>query len=70
VLATSPSQSGSSPREHPLWDTPGVLLTPHVAGDSVQAEQRVYGFIGEQIRRYASGEPLLNVVEVPVPTDA
>jgi phosphoglycerate dehydrogenase-like enzyme len=50
------------PREHPLWDAPNLLLTPHLAGDSPQAEQRVYRFIGEQIRRYAAGEPLRNVV--------
>ncbi|HEY7830786.1 MAG TPA: 2-hydroxyacid dehydrogenase [Solirubrobacteraceae bacterium] len=50
------------PAEHPLWDAPGVFLTPHLAGDSPQAEQRVYSFIGEQIRRYARGEPLHNVV--------
>jgi phosphoglycerate dehydrogenase-like enzyme len=51
------------PPEHPLWDMPGALLTPHLAGDSPQAEERVYRFIGEQIRRYANGEPLLNVVK-------
>ncbi len=50
------------PREHPLWDASGVLITPHLAGDSPQAEDRVYRFIGEQIRRYANGEPLENVV--------
>jgi phosphoglycerate dehydrogenase-like enzyme len=51
------------PRDHPLWDAPGLLLTPHLAGDSPQAELRVYRFIGEQIRRYAHDEPLLNVVQ-------
>lgn len=50
------------PADHPLWDAPGLLLTPHLAGDSPQAEERVYRLIGDQIRRYAAGEPLLNVV--------
>ncbi len=50
------------PPDHPLWDTPGLLLTPHLAGDSPQSERRVYRFVGEQIRRYAEGAPLLNVV--------
>jgi len=50
------------PAGHPLWEAPGVLLTPHLAGDSPQAEDRVYAFVGDQIRRYAAGEPLLNVV--------
>jgi phosphoglycerate dehydrogenase-like enzyme len=49
------------PSGHPLWDTPGVMITPHLAGDSPQAEERVYQLIGDQIRRYASGEPLVNV---------
>jgi phosphoglycerate dehydrogenase-like enzyme len=53
------------PADHPLWDAPGLLLTPHLAGDSPQAELRVYRFIGEQLRRYARGEPLLNVVQAP-----
>jgi phosphoglycerate dehydrogenase-like enzyme len=51
------------PADHPLWEAPGVMLTPHLAGDSPQAEERVYAFVGGQIRRYAAGEPLLNVVE-------
>jgi phosphoglycerate dehydrogenase-like enzyme len=53
------------PSEHPLWDAPGVLITPHVAGDSPEAALRTYRFIGEQIRRYARGEPLQNVVRGP-----
>ncbi len=50
------------PPEHPLWDAPGVLITPHLAGDSPEAEGRAYQFVGEQIGRYARGEPLQNVV--------
>lgn len=49
------------PSGHPLWDAPGVMITPHLAGDSPQAEERVYQLIGDQIRRYANGEPLVNV---------
>jgi phosphoglycerate dehydrogenase-like enzyme len=51
------------PPEHPLWDAPGVLITPHLAGDSPAAERRAFAFVGEQVRRYARGEPLANVVE-------
>jgi len=53
------------PAEHPLWDAPGVMVTPHLAGDSPQASERVYAFVGDQIRRYAAGERLLNIVERP-----
>ncbi len=50
------------PRDHPLWNLPGVLLTPHLAGDSEAAERRVYRLVGEQVARYVRGEPLANVV--------
>jgi phosphoglycerate dehydrogenase-like enzyme len=49
--------------EHPLWDAPGVLITPHLAGDSPGAERRAFALVGEQVRRYVRGEPLANVVE-------
>jgi phosphoglycerate dehydrogenase-like enzyme len=51
------------PAEHPLWDAQGVLITPHFAGDTRGAEGRAYALVGEQVRRYMSGEPLVNVVE-------
>jgi phosphoglycerate dehydrogenase-like enzyme len=51
------------PAEHPLWDAPGVLLTPHLAGDTIAAERRAFALVGEQVRRYSRNEPLANVVE-------
>ena len=50
------------PDGHPLWTAPGVLITPHVAGAVQQLMQRAWRLAGEQVRRYAAGEPLLNVV--------
>lgn len=50
------------PEGHPLWDAPGVLITPHVAGDTREFPGRAYRLIGDQISRYVSGEPLRNVV--------
>jgi phosphoglycerate dehydrogenase-like enzyme len=50
------------PPDSPLWSLPNVLVTPHVAGDSPDADQRVYELVGDQIRRYVEGRPLLNVV--------
>ncbi len=50
------------PPESPLWRLPNVLVTPHVAGDSPAADQRVYELVGDQIRRHLMGHPLLNVV--------
>jgi phosphoglycerate dehydrogenase-like enzyme len=50
------------PPDHPLWDTPGVLITPHLAGDSPMAERSAFALVGDQVRRYIRGEPLANVV--------
>jgi phosphoglycerate dehydrogenase-like enzyme len=49
------------PPESPLWKLPNVLVTPHIAGDSPAADQRVYQLVGDQIRRHLEGRPLLNV---------
>jgi len=49
------------PADHPLWRAPNVLITPHVAGNVAREESRAYRFAGEQIRRYASGEPLVGI---------
>jgi phosphoglycerate dehydrogenase-like enzyme len=49
------------PADHPLWHAPNLLITPHVAGSVTRWEERGYRFAGEQIRRYAAGEPLLGV---------
>lgn len=49
------------PDGHPLWTTPGVLVTPHVAGSSAHWQDRAYALVGDQLRRWAVGEPLLNV---------
>jgi phosphoglycerate dehydrogenase-like enzyme len=51
------------PDDHPLWTAPGTLaITPHHAGDSAPADERSRELAGEQLVRYARGEPLLNVV--------
>lgn len=50
------------PADHPLWDAPGVLITPHFAGDTSAAERRAFALVGEQVRRYVSAQPLANVV--------
>ena len=49
------------PADHPLWRAPNVLITPHIAGTVARWELRAYRFAGEQIRRYAAGQPLLGV---------
>jgi phosphoglycerate dehydrogenase-like enzyme len=50
------------PDAHPLWALPNVLITPHIAGDSPGASRQAFALAGDQIRRYAAGEELLNQV--------
>lgn len=50
------------PPDHPLWQAPGCLITPHVGGPTSAFEPRARRLITDQIQRYAAGEPLRNVV--------
>jgi phosphoglycerate dehydrogenase-like enzyme len=50
------------PSEHPLWAVPGVFITPHVGGAVTGLLPRAYRLVGEQLRRFAAGEPLVNRV--------
>jgi phosphoglycerate dehydrogenase-like enzyme len=51
------------PEDHPLWTAPNTLLTPHVAASGPSLEEARNGIIVENVRRFASGQPLLNVVD-------
>jgi phosphoglycerate dehydrogenase-like enzyme len=50
------------PPGHPLWSTPGVLITPHVGGNSSAFRPRAGVLIREQLAALAAGRPLRNVV--------
>jgi phosphoglycerate dehydrogenase-like enzyme len=52
------------PSGHPLWQAPGVLITPHIAGDVPDWQAPTYAIVRAQLERYARGQPLMNVVEV------
>lgn len=52
------------PGDHPLWDAPNVLITPHIAADGELTDQRWWALFKENIRRFGAGEPLLNCVDV------
>jgi phosphoglycerate dehydrogenase-like enzyme len=51
------------PADHPLWDFENVLVTPHVAAASPHIAERHLATLLENVRRFAAGEPLLNVVD-------
>jgi phosphoglycerate dehydrogenase-like enzyme len=51
------------PADHPLWTTPGVLLTPHTAGYGPYLDERRYEIILDNCRRFIAGQPLRNLVD-------
>jgi phosphoglycerate dehydrogenase-like enzyme len=50
------------PADHPLWKAPNLLVAPHVGGNSSAMEPRAHRLVREQLRRFAAGEPLANVM--------
>jgi phosphoglycerate dehydrogenase-like enzyme len=53
------------PADHPLWSSPGVTITPHVAGNTEGAMERAWTTAVQQIGMYARGEAPTNLVLVP-----
>jgi len=51
------------PPEHPLWRIPGVLISPHVGGDTSAFLPRARALVEDQIDRWRSGDPLAHVVQ-------
>ncbi|WP_345710657.1 2-hydroxyacid dehydrogenase [Kineococcus glutinatus] len=50
------------PAGHPLWTAPGVLVSPHVGGNSSAFRPRALRLLREQFGRLAAGEAPRNVV--------
>jgi phosphoglycerate dehydrogenase-like enzyme len=53
------------PPGHRLWDSPNLLITPHLASQTIDLLDAGYRLVAEQTRRVLSGAPLMNVVEPP-----
>jgi phosphoglycerate dehydrogenase-like enzyme len=51
------------PAGHPLWGMPNVVVTPHVASRAALTSAQWQALYVENLRRFAAGEPLLNVVD-------
>ncbi len=50
------------PPGHPLWSLPDVLISPHVGGNTSAFLPRARRLVAEQMRRFATGQPLDFVV--------
>jgi phosphoglycerate dehydrogenase-like enzyme len=51
------------PKDHPLWTAPNTILTPHVADRGPDLDPERVKVISENARRFAAGQPLINVVD-------
>jgi phosphoglycerate dehydrogenase-like enzyme len=51
------------PASSPLWDLPNVIITPHVGAQSRRRADDTTNLICENLRRYFSGQKLLNLVD-------
>jgi phosphoglycerate dehydrogenase-like enzyme len=58
VFATEPL-----PADSPLWKLPGVIVSPHMAGDVAGWREELRLLFIDNFRRFAAGRPLLNVVD-------
>jgi phosphoglycerate dehydrogenase-like enzyme len=51
------------PDASPLWSMDHVLISPHVAGFTPRYDERAATLFVENLGRYLSGEPLMNLVD-------
>ena len=60
VFEEEPLPAGDS-----LWDCPGLLITPHIAGNMTldYTVERIVGQFLENLRNYAAGLPLRHIVD-------
>ena len=49
--------------DDPIWDVPNLLITPHVSGFRHDHWDAAVALFAENRRRFAAGQPLLNVVD-------
>lgn len=51
------------PSNSPFWGLPNVIVSPHVAGYSLNYHERVTEVFVENLRRYLVHQPLLNLID-------
>ena len=51
------------PPNHPLWDAPNVLITPHNSGSQPDYGERAGDYFLANLRRYLAGQPLEGVID-------
>jgi phosphoglycerate dehydrogenase-like enzyme len=52
------------PQEHPLWEVPNIIITPHISGVTRFYDERAVQMFAENLRLYLSGAQLLNTLDL------
>jgi phosphoglycerate dehydrogenase-like enzyme len=50
--------------DHPAWSTPNLVVSPHMSSSSEGVRMRGLTLFVDNIRRFATGHPLANVVDL------
>jgi phosphoglycerate dehydrogenase-like enzyme len=58
-----PTGAEPLPSTSSLWDCPNLIITCHSAGFAPQRQIRLVALLADNVRRYSSGLPLMNVVD-------
>ncbi|MET8677703.1 D-2-hydroxyacid dehydrogenase [Streptomyces sp. NPDC004647] len=56
-------ESEPLPANSRIWDVPGLLVSPHMSGDTIGWRDALAEQFMDNFDRWAAGEPLLNVVD-------
>ena len=51
------------PPDHPLWTAPGVVVSPHLAGDNATCRDELAAQFVDNAERWLDGAPLQNLVD-------
>ncbi len=51
-------------KDNPLWELDNIIITPHNSWVSEMRNERRYNIIYENLKRFISGERLINVVDI------
>jgi phosphoglycerate dehydrogenase-like enzyme len=61
-LALDVTEPEPLPAGHPLWDLPGVFITPHEGASTPVSLARMAAYVRDQAGRFLTGQPLQNVI--------
>ena len=51
------------PQSSPLWQTPGMIISPHISGGSASYNERAAQLFSENLNRYLADLPLYNLFD-------